>query len=34
MPRVGVQPVRQSLEDYFFKEMGGEPTTSSWGGGE
>jgi ABC-2 type transport system ATP-binding protein len=29
---LGVQPVRQSLEDYFFKEMGGEPTASSWGG--
>lgn len=29
---LGVQPVRQSLEDYFFKEMGGEPTTASWGG--
>jgi len=31
---LGVQPVRQSLEDYFFKEMGGEPTTSSWGGAD
>ena len=29
---LGVQPVRQSLEDYFFKEMGGEATASSWGG--
>jgi len=29
---LGVQPVRQSLEDYFFKEMGGEPTVGSWGG--
>ena len=31
---LGVQPVRQSLEDYFFKEMGGEPTSSSWGGAD
>src|SRR6185295_5563218 len=31
---LGVQPVRQSLEDYFFKEMGGEPTASSWGGAD
>jgi hypothetical protein len=29
---LGVQPVRQSLEDYFFKEMGGEPGAGAWGG--
>ena len=23
---LSVQPMRQSLEDYFFKEMGGGPT--------
>jgi ABC-2 type transport system ATP-binding protein len=28
---LGVQPVRQSLEDYFFKEMGGEAATASFG---
>jgi ABC-2 type transport system ATP-binding protein len=31
---LGVQPIRQSLEDYFFKEMGGEPTLGAWGGAD
>src|SRR5262245_5362762 len=29
---LSVQPIRQSLEDYFIKEMGGEPQRGSWEG--
>jgi ABC-2 type transport system ATP-binding protein len=29
---LSVQPVRQSLEDYFFKELGDEPSVGAWGG--
>jgi ABC-2 type transport system ATP-binding protein len=29
---LSVQPIRQSLEDYFVKEMGGEPRPGSWEG--
>jgi len=25
-----VQPMRQSLEEYFFKEMGGEKSANTW----
>jgi hypothetical protein len=27
---LSVQPVRQSLEDYFFKEMGAAPAEGPW----
>jgi hypothetical protein len=27
---LSVQPIRQSLEDYFFKELGTEPTNAAW----
>ena len=27
---LSVQPLRQSLEEYFFKEMGGEKSASTW----
>jgi hypothetical protein len=27
---LSVQPVRQSLEDYFFKELGGVPAGGQW----
>ena len=27
---LSVQPIRQSLEDYFFKELGEEPTNATW----
>jgi ABC-2 type transport system ATP-binding protein len=29
---LSVQPIRQSLEDYFFREMGGESRPGSWEG--
>jgi len=29
---LSVQPIRQSLEDYFFKELGEEPAGEAWGG--
>jgi ABC-2 type transport system ATP-binding protein len=31
---LSVQPVRQSLEDFFFQEMGGPDAVGSWGGGD
>ena len=27
---LSVQPIRQSLEDYFFKELGEQPTSAAW----
>jgi ABC-2 type transport system ATP-binding protein len=27
---LSVQPIRQSLEEYFFKELGAEPTSAAW----
>ena len=30
---LSVQPVRQSLEDYFFREMGPERAGAAWGEG-
>lgn len=30
---LSVQPIRQTLEDYFFKELGGEPRGDEWGEG-
>ena len=27
---LSVQPIRQSLEEYFFKELGEEPTSAAW----
>jgi len=28
---LAVQPVRETLEDYFFREMGGAPSAGAWG---
>jgi ABC-2 type transport system ATP-binding protein len=30
---LSVQPIRQTLEDYFFKELGGAPGPDAWGEG-
>jgi hypothetical protein len=27
---LGVQPVRESLEEYFFREMGGDTARDPW----
>jgi hypothetical protein len=29
---LAAQPIRQSLEDYFFKELGQEQAGEAWGG--